>query len=188
VTSAVALSGLVDGPFSFHGFLPRKGSKRRQALSQIERSALPVVLFESPHRIAETLVDLRETCGNTRVAAVCRELTKKFEETIVLPLGELSAPDFRENWLGEFTLVIEGNSDPTAAREGDEYDVDERARALLAQGNSVKDTAQTLSKELHRRGEKTSRRELYGRVLALGAEDDTEAGTGSLRGLVGREP
>lgn len=188
VTSAVALSGLVDGPFSFYGFLPRKGTKRKQVLSQLERSALPVVLFESPHRITETLEDLCRECGPSRQIAICRELTKKFEETIVHSLGEVSAPGFRDTWQGEFTLVLEANPHPSSAEENEDYDVDERARTLLAQGNSVKDTAHTLSKELGRRGEKTSRRELYGRVLALGSDAEDEGDTAPPRGLVGREP
>lgn len=168
VTSAVALSGLVDGPFSFFGFLPRKGTKRRQSLHQIERSPIPVVLFESPHRMKETLSDLASACGAPRLVAICRELTKKYEETIVSSLGEVSAHHFRETWQGEFTLVIERNADPGVAVDAEEYDVDERARALLGQGYSVKDAAQTLSKEMGKRGDKTSRRELYGRLLALG--------------------
>lgn len=166
VSSAVALSGLVDGPFSFLGFLPRKGTKRAEAMRRLGTSPLPVVFFESPHRMHETLRDLKDACGEDRCIAICRELTKKYEETLVLSLGEVSAPNFRETWQGEFTLVLSKSPDPQTESE-EEYDINERATALLGQGNSVKDTAQVLSKELARRGEKVSRRDLYARVLAL---------------------
>lgn len=174
VTAAVALSGLVDGPFSFLGFLPRKGTKRAAALASASESAWPVILFESPHRMHDTLTDLARACGPERKVAVCRELTKKFEETIVLPVEELSAQGFRETWQGEFTLVVEKSPKPGVRQDEQTFDFEGRARSLLAEGSSVKDTAQTLSKELAKRGEKTSRRELYGRVLALGGEADGE--------------
>ena len=83
VTAAVALCGLVDGPFTFVGFLPRKGTKRKEALMRIAKSPIPVILFESPHRMKETLSDFASVCESTRQVAVCRELTKKFEETLV---------------------------------------------------------------------------------------------------------
>lgn len=166
VSSAVAVSGLVDGPFSFLGFLPRKGTKRAEVMRRLATSPLPIVFFESPHRMHETLLDLVKACGEERTIAICRELTKKYEETLVLPLGEVSAPDFRETWQGEFTLVLSPSPAPQTESE-EEYDVDERALVLLKEGHSVKDTAQLLSKELGLRGEKTSRRDLYARVLAL---------------------
>jgi len=166
VTAAVALSGLVDGPFSFIGFLPRKGSKRANALSSIAGSAVPQIIFESPHRIKDTLIDLQAVCGDERRICVCREVTKKFEETLVLPLSEIAAEDFRENWQGEFTLVVEKSSHPGRTLE-ENFDVDARIQQLLNEGNSVKLTTQLLTKELQKRGEKTSRRELYSKVLAL---------------------
>jgi len=71
VTTAVALSGLVAGPFLFLGFLPRQGSGRKELLRRIEHETLPIVLFEAPHRMQETLVDLSAHCP-ARQAAVCR--------------------------------------------------------------------------------------------------------------------
>jgi 16S rRNA (cytidine1402-2'-O)-methyltransferase len=166
VTAAVALSGLVDGPFCFLGFLPRKGKKRARALAKIAESDMPTVLFESPHRVAETFVELEQACGGDRKVAICREVTKKFEETLVISLGECSKTDFRENWQGEFTLVIE-RSDGQGESADDSYDLGERASQLLGEGMSVKDVSQALSRELEQRGEKRPRRELYAEVLAL---------------------
>ncbi len=166
VTAAVALSGLVDGPFTFLGFLPRKGLKRIEALKHLSSSAEPQIFFESPHRIKGTLNDLLEVCGPTRRVALCREITKKFEETLLLPLSELAAPEFRELWQGEFTLVVEKSPTPGQTDQR-QYDLDERARQLLQEGHSVKSVATTLCNELTQRGKKTSRRDLYARVLAL---------------------
>src|SRR5690606_19174019 len=98
VTAAVALSGLVDGPFTFLGFLPRKGTKRADSLRFIAQSQVPVMLFESPHRVNDTLKDLRESCGAQRRVAISREITKKYEETLLLTLEEATGEKRRETW------------------------------------------------------------------------------------------
>ncbi len=163
VTSAVALSGLVDGPFSFLGFLPRRGKNRQEMLRLVQESTIPTLLFESPHRVTETLADLAEVCG-PRPVALCRELTKKFEEVISSTLDVVSAADFRSEWLGEFTLVIAGRGDE-APPEQEQDDLEGRARALIAEGHSARETAQLLSRELAAAGRKMSRRDVYTLVL-----------------------
>lgn len=169
VTSAVALSGLVDGPFSFFGFLPRKGKKRGDALRWITESRIPVVLFESPHRVQETLVDLARACG-PRPVAICRELTKKFEEVIVSTLDHVSQADFRKEWLGELTLVVSGDDDREPITEED-FDLEARARALLQGDHSVRETTQLLTGQAQQAGLKLSRREIYARVQLLSEAD-----------------
>lgn len=166
VTAAVALSGLVEGPFTFYGFLQRKGPKRKDALRQIAESPLPVVLFESPHRIADTLKDLAEACGVNRRVAICRELTKKFEETIVEELGIVAESTFRDEWRGEFSLVIEKFSG-TAGEDWSDAEITERILRLLEQGNSKKGVAAQLSEELGLSGQKVSKRSLYQKILTL---------------------
>ncbi len=165
VTAAVALSGLVDGPFTFLGFLPRKGTKRADSLRFITQSQVPVIIFESPHRVNDTLKDLRECCGGQRRIAISREITKKYEETLLLSLEEATGEGMRETWQGEFTITVERSYEAVVSEE--EFDIDERAKQLISEGGSVKDVAQALSKELAKRGEKVPRRELYARVLAL---------------------
>ena len=103
VLCALAVSGLALRPFTFVGFLPRKGSARRRWLETLRRLPGSIVLFESPHRIARTLADLFEALGPRR-AALARELTKRFEEVRRGRLGELDARGVR----GEVTLVVEG--------------------------------------------------------------------------------
>jgi 16S rRNA (cytidine1402-2'-O)-methyltransferase len=167
VTAAVALSGLIDGPFTFLGFLPRKGAKRKEALSRVARSPVPVVLFESPHRMKETLRDFSTVCESLRQVAICRELTKKFEETLVHSIAELSADDFREEWLGEFTLVVDRAPADSQGEKTEEFDFVGRTAELLQSGASLKDVTAILVRELQKRGEKASRRAVYQRVLAL---------------------
>jgi 16S rRNA (cytidine1402-2'-O)-methyltransferase len=168
VTAAVALSGLVAGPFLFMGFLPRQGSSRKELLERVSRETLPVVLFEAPHRIHDTLVDLSACCPE-RAAALCRELTKLHEEVLRGSLRELSA--IERQWLGEIVLVLgEAEARPRVGSSDDE--LRERARGLLEGGASVKAIAHHLSEISGR-----SRREVYALVLELkgtGTSDSDE--------------
>src|SRR3954454_31541 len=91
VTTALALSGLPSDRFCFEGFLPRTGSHRRSRLRELAAEARTLVFFEAPHRIAGTLGDMAETFGADRTAAVCRELTKTYEEIRRGTLAELAA-------------------------------------------------------------------------------------------------
>jgi len=78
---ALVLSGLPTARFSFEGFLPRKGSGRKERLEAIARRGAVSILYESPRRLAKTLEQLAEFCGETRQASVSRELSKRFETT-----------------------------------------------------------------------------------------------------------
>ncbi|MDQ6650651.1 MAG: 16S rRNA (cytidine(1402)-2'-O)-methyltransferase [Actinomycetota bacterium] len=109
VTTALAVSGLATDRFCFEGFLPRKGADRRRRLAELVGEPRTLVLFESPRRLAASLVDLAAAFGADRPAAVCRELTKTYEEVRRGSLAELAA------WaepgvLGEVTLVVAGAS------------------------------------------------------------------------------
>ena len=107
VTTALALSGLPCDRFCFEGFLPRKPAERRARLRALAAEPRTLVLFEAPHRLASSLTDLVATFGPDRPAAVCRELTKTYEEVRRGPLAELA------QWAagsvkGEITLVVGG--------------------------------------------------------------------------------
>jgi 16S rRNA (cytidine1402-2'-O)-methyltransferase len=159
VTAALAASGLVGGPFSFLAFLPRQGKKRRTALERIARSEEPVVLFEAPSRLGETLRDLAGL-DPKRKAALCRELTKVHEEVLVAPLGELAA--LEREWLGEVTIVIEASSG-AGERESDEpVDVDREIAGRLAKGESPRDLSIELARRLG-----VPRRSAYERILVF---------------------
>ncbi|CAB4574643.1 unannotated protein [freshwater metagenome] len=107
VVTALAVSGLPTDRFTFEGFLPRKSSDRRTVFAALEREPRTMVFFESPHRIDESLADARDVLGADRPAAVCRELTKMFEEVKRGTLGEL-AEWARDEVRGEIVVVIGG--------------------------------------------------------------------------------
>jgi 16S rRNA (cytidine1402-2'-O)-methyltransferase len=107
VLTALALSGLPVDRFCFEGFLPRKAGERAARLREVAAEPRTLVYFEAPHRIAETLAAMAEAFGADRAAAVCRELTKTYEEVRRGPLAELAAWA-GEGVRGEITVVVAG--------------------------------------------------------------------------------
>lgn len=110
VTAALSISGLATDRFAFEGFLPARGSARRQLLQDLQAERRTLVFFESSHRIADSLAEMALVFGPQRQAALCRELTKRFETVLRGPLGDISErvgadPDQRR---GEFVLVVAG--------------------------------------------------------------------------------
>jgi 16S rRNA (cytidine1402-2'-O)-methyltransferase len=113
VTTALALSGLPVDRFCFEGFLPRRGGARSARLRELAAEPRTIVFFEAPHRLRSCLADLASAFGESRPAAVCRELTKTYEEVRRGPLSDLvswAADGVR----GEITIVVGGA--PLAAR------------------------------------------------------------------------
>ncbi|GGJ92394.1 ribosomal RNA small subunit methyltransferase I [Pilimelia anulata] len=108
VTTALALSGLPCDRFCFEGFLPRRGGERRARLAELAAERRTMVLFEAPHRLAAALADLAAAFGGERPAAVCRELTKTYEEVRRGSLGALAGAVDGERVRGEITLVVAG--------------------------------------------------------------------------------
>ncbi|MEU8999811.1 16S rRNA (cytidine(1402)-2'-O)-methyltransferase [Streptomyces caniferus] len=107
VLTALAVSGLPVDRFCFEGFLPRKGGERRTRLREVADERRTLVYFEAPHRLDDTLAAMAEIFGADRRAAVCRELTKTYEEVKRGPLGDL-VPWAAEGVRGEITIVVEG--------------------------------------------------------------------------------
>jgi len=135
--AAVSAAGFPAGRFLFAGFLPAARAARRKALESLEL-AYPVVLYEAPHRILETVEDLEARFGPGRELVIARELTKKFEEVVRLPLGEargwLQAGPHRQQ--GEFVLVLApGETRPQAAADA------ERVLRLLLEALAPSDAA-----------------------------------------------
>ena len=107
VLTALAVSGLPVDRFCFEGFLSRKAGERSRQLAALAEEPRTLVFFEAPHRTAETLAAMADAFGADRAAAVCRELTKTYEEVRRGPLSELAswaAAEVR----GEVTLVVAG--------------------------------------------------------------------------------
>ncbi|MFD4699676.1 16S rRNA (cytidine(1402)-2'-O)-methyltransferase [Streptomyces niveus] len=107
VLTALALSGLPVDRFCFEGFLPRKAGERLGRLREVADERRTLVYFEAPHRLDDTLAAMAEVFGAERRAAVCRELTKTYEEVKRGGLGELAAWA-AEGVRGEITVVVEG--------------------------------------------------------------------------------
>ncbi|MFI6562679.1 16S rRNA (cytidine(1402)-2'-O)-methyltransferase [Streptomyces sp. NPDC050534] len=110
VLTALALSGLPVDRFCFEGFLPRKAGERLTRLREVAAERRTLVYFEAPHRLDDTLAAMAEVFGAERRAAVCRELTKTYEEVRRGALAELAAWA-AEGVRGEITVVVEGAPD-----------------------------------------------------------------------------
>lgn len=161
---ALTLSGLPPHPFLFLGFLPARAGPRTTELARlrgIERAGLSatLVFFEAPHRLGEALAAMAETLGPDRPAAVARELTKRFEEVRRGSLAELAGHYATAEARGEICIVV-GPAPEEAAGEGE---LDERLRAALATGMSLRDAAASVAAATGLR-----KREVYARALALG--------------------
>jgi 16S rRNA (cytidine1402-2'-O)-methyltransferase len=119
VLTALALSGLPVDRFCFEGFLPRKAGERLSKLREVAAERRTLVYFEAPHRLDDTLAAMAEVFGADRRAAVCRELTKTYEEVRRGSLGELAAWA-AEGVRGEITVVVEGAPEVTESLDADE--------------------------------------------------------------------
>ena len=160
--TALTLAGLPADRFFFAGFLPNGAGKRKSALAELSGIPATLILYESPHRIAACLADAVELLGGERRAAICRELTKKFEEVLTGSLAELAGLAAERRLKGEIVLLIGRGGSP----EVNESDVDLALKAALANG-SVRDAADRVAAKTG-----LKRREVYRRALALKNEED----------------
>ena len=116
--AALSVAGLPSDRFVFEGFLPAKSSARRERLGHLASETRTLVFYESSHRIAESLADLRLVFGDDRAAVIARELTKMFETVLDGTLAELHAQvqaDANQQ-KGEFVVMVQGVSDDTEAQ------------------------------------------------------------------------
>jgi 16S rRNA (cytidine1402-2'-O)-methyltransferase len=145
VVSALVVSGLPAGRFVYEGFLPRKGSGRSARLRSLADERRTAVLYEAPHRIAATLADLVQACGDDRPVALARELTKLHEEVWRGTLGEAVARMAEVEPRGEYVLVLGGAPELETAD-------DEAIRVALAHersgGSSTKDAVAAVAELL----------------------------------------
>lgn len=159
VLTALALSGLPVDRFCFEGFLPRKAGERRRQLAGLATEPRTMVFFEAPHRLAEFLTDAADALGVDRRAAVCRELTKPYEQVVRGPLAEL-ADWASEPPRGEVTVVIQG-----APQATDDWESAlDRVRVRVNGGARLSEAVAEVAREtgLRRKG-------LYERALAARA-------------------
>lgn len=157
--AALTLSGLPTDRFLFAGFLPTTRARRKAALAELGAVPATLVLYESPRRVAALLADAARMLGGDRAAALCRELTKKFEETRRGTLASLAAGCEGETLKGEIVIVI-GRGDSPDVRE---IDID-RALEEALMAESVRDAADRVAAALG-----LPRRKVYQRALQLSA-------------------
>jgi len=118
--TALLLSGAPTDRFCFEGFTPRTSSTRKAWFEDLAEEERTIIFFEAPHRLKESLVDACEVFGVNRLGAICREMTKTYEETIRGTLGELLAWSTDREILGEITIVLHGFDASTKSYSGDE--------------------------------------------------------------------
>jgi len=144
-TMALALSGLATDRFTFEGFLSRSAGARQSHLESLRFEERTMIFFEAPHRITECLTHALETFGSDRRAAICREMTKTYEETVRGTLSELLAWSTSKEILGEITMVIAGVPVGSAAKTAEE--MVSRVREFESAGMDRKDAIATVAKE-----------------------------------------
>ena len=108
VTTALLLSGLPTDRFCFEGFPPRTKGARSKWFKDLSEEERTIIFFEAPHRIVESLTDAAEAFGKDRAGAVCREMSKQYEEVIRGSISQLITWAGSKEILGEITVVVEG--------------------------------------------------------------------------------
>ena len=165
VITALSAAGLGQGAWLFHGFLPPKSGARKQTLQNLSGVSAGLVFYEAPHRVAETIDDMIVVLDPVRGLTIARELTKRFESIVTLPLSEAPA------WLatdpnhlrGEFVLVVHP---PTTASCADDTEAQRILAVLLSELPAS--VASKLTAQLTGR----KKAELYKMALAMKPEND----------------
>ena len=147
--SALAVSGLPTGRFTFEGFLSVNKRSRKEHLDAVEQEERTMIFYEAPHKLRKTLSDFSKVFGPDRRIALCRELTKVHEEVWRTTLGEAAAHYREQEPRGEFVLVIAGREPVEAPEEAHTpQEGAARARELLEQGLSPSGAAKQAAQEL----------------------------------------
>jgi 16S rRNA (cytidine1402-2'-O)-methyltransferase len=158
VLTALALSGLPTDRFCFEGFLPRKAGERMSRLADLAAERRTMVFFEAPHRLESMLRALRERFGADRRIAVCRELTKTYEEVIRGSVGELLLWAEGNEVRGEIAVVLGGAPEQEPGTPEDHVAA---VNELVSQGIRLKEAVAAVAEDV-----RVSKRELYSAVLA----------------------
>ena len=147
VTTALALSGLPTDRFCFEGFVPRTQGAREKFFEDLRFEVRTVVFFEAPHRLQETLITAINFLGAERKAALCREMTKTYEETVRGTLSSLQDWASSKEVLGEITIVVEGAI--VGAREINHERIIDSVRKFENAGMDRKEAIAAVAQELN---------------------------------------
>lgn len=154
---ALITSGISPMPFLFYGFLNSKSSKRKQELEIIKDYKSTIIFYEAPHRILDTIEDMRSILGNRKIA-ISREISKKFEEIYRGNLDDISGQliDIK----GEFVIVVSGNN---KEKTYDNLTVIEHVNLYIKEGNNIKDSIKIVAKERN-----MNKRDVYNEYHGIG--------------------
>lgn len=145
VTTALLLSGLPTDRFCFEGFPPRTQGARAKWFEELAQQERTIIFFEAPHRITECLIDAADAFGLDRSGAICREMSKNYEEVVRGSIAELTSWAKSKEILGEITVVIAG-FDPASRQIADE-DLIKRVLELEEIGESRKEAIAQVAKK-----------------------------------------
>ena len=148
ILTALVGAGFPTVPFTFHGFVPRKGALRASLLERIARASETSVVFESPRRLEGLLADLRDVAGDTRRVVVAREMTKIHEEFFRGTMAEAGSYYAEHPARGEVTVVVSPVAENETRKRVDEAAAQVLAQALLAEGLTPSRAAREVSARL----------------------------------------
>lgn len=139
---ALTSSGISPMPFYYYGFLNSKDSARRKELEFLKNIDATLILYEAPHRINKSLIDLGNILGNNRKISISREISKKYEEIYRGSIEELI--EQKNEYKGELVLVVEGNRSTVEYKN---LTIEEHVNLYIEDGNSVMDSIKIVAKE-----------------------------------------
>ena len=161
---ALTLSGFSTRRFSFEGFLPSDKKERKEVLEDLKKEYRTFIIYEAPHHLKNTLSELRDALGGTRKIAVCRELTKKFEEVLRFDFDGAIEYYEKNEPKGEFVLVIEGlnrsEEKEKMQKNWQEMSIEDHMKIYLDSGMDKKEAMKAVAKD---RG--VSKSEVYNSLL-----------------------
>lgn len=169
VTAALAVSGLPSDRFTFEGFLPRRPGELARELSALTEERRTMVFFESPRRLPASLAAMVLAFGEQRQVAVCRELTKTYEEVVRGPLVQVAA-QLGDQVRGEITIVVAGDRDAGSSRTDSE--LASAVATEMAAGSSRRDSAALVAERWG-----VPRRRVYQASLAADPRSERTAAT-----------
>lgn len=160
---ALTLSGMNTRRFCFEAFLPSDKKEKQRILEELKEETRTIILYEAPHRLVRTLEEIREVLGDRRIT-LCRELTKKYEETWQSTIGEALTRYESEEPKGECVLVIEGKSflekEEERKQAWEEMSVEEHVAFYERSGMERKEAMRMAAKD---RG--ISKRDVYQKLM-----------------------
>ena len=165
VITAVTGSGIPCRRFAFEAFLPTDKKKRQRVLEELKDETRTIVIYEAPHHLLSLLNELREVLGDERRIAICKELTKKYESSRLMTIGEAIAMSEAEPPRGEHVLVIEGKNPRVIEEENirswTEIPLEAHMKIYEDQGMPRKEAMKAVAKD-----RKISKRDVYRQLLS----------------------